>query len=115
MQKIDNKSIEAYHAQFPLIVKTRLHELHLLLQKELPEAEICFRYNMPTFRNTKNIVHYAAYKFHIGFYPSPRPISFFKNELQAFKTSKGAIQFQHNSLMPWKLIKAIVRYRLKHM
>lgn len=115
MSTVAFKSIDAYHAQFPQEVKTRLQKLFQILQQELPGAEICFRYNMPTFRYTKNVVHYAAFTAHIGFYPTPKPILFFKKELSTFKTSKGAIQFQHNQPMPWELIKTIVRYRLKQV
>jgi uncharacterized protein YdhG (YjbR/CyaY superfamily) len=69
-------------------------------------------YGMPTFYLNGNLVHFAAYKNHIGFYPAPSGISNFSEELKPYKTSKGAIQFPLDKVFPKELIQRIVKFRI---
>jgi len=68
---------------------------------------------MPTFRLNGNFVHFAAYKNHVGFYPTPSAIERFKGELSSFKTSKGAVQFPLAEPIPLALVKEMVRFRVE--
>jgi uncharacterized protein YdhG (YjbR/CyaY superfamily) len=68
---------------------------------------------MPTFALEGNLVHFAAFKKHIGFYPTPSGIEQFKDELSAYKVAKGSVQFPLDEPIPYELVKAIVAYRVK--
>jgi uncharacterized protein YdhG (YjbR/CyaY superfamily) len=105
-------TIDEYHALFGPEIQLLLSELRKAIQQAAPDATEAISYNMPTFKQRKNLVHYAAYKNHIGFYPSPKPIIHFQKELEDFNTSKGAIQFPIDAPLPLKLIHKIVRYRV---
>lgn len=72
-------------------------------------------YGMQAFRSNEYIVYFAGYKNHIGFYPKPRPIEHFAEQLKSYKTSKGAIQFSHNQPLPLKLMEEIVKWRMSHL
>lgn len=106
------KSIDEYHATFPANVQKLLTQLCKAIQQAAPQATETISYNMPAFKFHRNLVYYAAYKKHIGFYPSTRPLIVFKDELSAYKTSKGAIQFPLDKALPIALIKKIVKFRL---
>jgi uncharacterized protein YdhG (YjbR/CyaY superfamily) len=81
-----------------------------------PKTDELIAYGMPTFKlNGKNLVHFAYYKNHIGFYPTPSPIEKFKNKLKDYKYSKGAIQFPLSEDLPLNLIKEIVVERVKEL
>lgn len=112
MDKQQFSTIDEYHALFATEIQLLLAELRKAIQQAAPDAIEVISYNMPTFKQHKNLVHYAAYKTHIGFYPSPKPIIHFQNELQDFQTSKGAIQFPIDAQLPLELIQQIVRYRV---
>jgi uncharacterized protein YdhG (YjbR/CyaY superfamily) len=103
----------AYIAQFPAQTQTQLQRLRAIIRSVLPDAEETIAYSMPAFRQRVNIVYYAGYGHHIGLYPSSAPIAQFANDLKGFKTSKGAIQFPLDKLLPEKLIKRIVKWRLQ--
>ena len=107
------KTIDEYVATFPKNVQSILEELRQAIRESAPEAEEAIRYQMPTFRLNGNLVHFAAYKNHIGFYPTPSAIERFKGKLSAFKTSKGAVQFPLNEPIPFALVKEMVRFRVK--
>jgi uncharacterized protein YdhG (YjbR/CyaY superfamily) len=68
---------------------------------------------MPTFTLKGNLVHFAAFKNHIGFYPTPSGIEAFKNELSVFKGAKGSVQFRLNQPIPYDLISRIVQFRVR--
>ena len=78
-----------------------------------PDAEECIRYGIPTFRFHGNLVHFAAYRNHIGFYPTPSAIAAFRTELLRYKQAKGSVQFPLNEPIPVDLIRRIVRFRVK--
>jgi uncharacterized protein YdhG (YjbR/CyaY superfamily) len=98
-------SIDDYHLTFPKDVQIILQKLRKQIKKTAPKAEELISYNMPAFKLHSVPVYYAAYKEHIGFYPTPSPIKFFKEDLKKYKTSKGAIQFPLNEPLPMALIK----------
>jgi len=104
--------IEAYLETFPVDVQALLRQLHSTIKELVPEAVESFKYGMPTFELNGNLVHYAGYKHHIGFYPAPDAIVEFEAELKSYKTSKGAIQFPLDSPLPIELIQRIVHFRV---
>lgn len=107
-----NKEIDQYIKNFPKEIQSLLKKIRETITKAAPNAEEKMSYGMPTYFQKKNIVHFAAYKNHIGLYPSPKPIVAFKDELVNFKTSKGAIQFPLDKPIPYNLIKEIVKFQV---
>lgn len=106
-------SIDEYHASFPDEVTPLLSIIRKAIQEAAPQSKEVIAYNMPAFKQNRVLVYYAAYKKHIGFYPTAKPIEVFKKELKDYKTSKGAIQFPLDQKLPIGLIKKIVRFRVK--
>ncbi|NTU81722.1 MAG: hypothetical protein HGA45_20475 [Chloroflexales bacterium] len=106
------RSIDAYIATFPADVQVRLQELRATIRAAAPEAEEAISYQMPTFRLHGNLVHFAAHKGHIGFYPAPSGIAAFQERLVRYKSSKGAVQFPLDEPLPLDLVAAIVRFRV---
>jgi len=107
-----NPAVDAYISQFPDEVRSILVQLRELMLKEAPEATERIAYGMPTYSMKKNLIHFAGYKKHIGIYPTPDGIEAFKDELAAYKNSKGAVQFPLDKPMPWDLIRKIIKYRV---
>lgn len=106
-------SIDEYIAQYPLDVQQKLTEIRVLINQLAPMAIEKISYGMPTFHHIQNLVYFAAYKNHIGFYPHSEAIVVFAEDLKNYKTSKGAIQFPIDKKVPMSLIKKIVLFRLK--
>ena len=106
------KSIDDYINQFSGDIKIRLESIRAAIKKAAPNATEVIIYGMPAFKMNKVLVYFALNKNHIGFYPTPNPIKVFSEELKAYKTSKGAIQFQFTEPLPLKLISKIVKYRV---
>lgn len=106
-------SIDEYHAMFPEEVRLLLDEMRETIRKAAPAAKEVISYNMPAFKMDGVLVYYAGYKSHIGFYPTPKPINVFKEDLKNYKTSKGAIQFDLEGGIPKALVKKIVKYRIE--
>lgn len=104
--------IDEYIKKFPEEVQVKLQVLRSVIRENAPEAVEKISYGMPTFYLNGNLVHFAAYRGHIGFYPAPSGIEAFKDELAVFKTSKGAIQFPIDEELPLDLIKKIVQFRV---
>jgi uncharacterized protein YdhG (YjbR/CyaY superfamily) len=105
-------SIDEYIATFPDDVRGKLQELRAVIRASAPEAEEKISYQMPTFALNGNLVHFAAFKRHIGFYPAPRGIQEFEKELSAYERSKGAVRFPIDQPLPLELISKIVRFRV---
>lgn len=105
-------SMDEYILQFSTDVQRILQELRLVIKDTAPEAEEKISYQMPTFYLHGNLVHFAAYKNHIGFYPTPTGIEKFKDELSFYKSSKGSVQFPINEPVPFELIRKIVEFRV---
>lgn len=104
-------SIDEYIATFPEATQTILEELRATIKAAAPDAAEKISYQMPTFFLKGNLVHFAAFKNHIGFYPAPSGIEAFKDELSKYESSKGAVQFPIDKPLPLKLISKIVQYR----
>ncbi len=105
-------SIDAYHAAFPPEVQLKLGQLREIIRANAPQAVETISYHIPIFKQEQNLVHYAAYRNHIGFYPTPGAISAFAKELAGFTTSKGAVQFPIDQPLPVELIAQIVLFRV---
>lgn len=107
------QTIDEYIDQFPEDVKGILNELRQTIRDAAPQAEETINYQMPTFTLNGNLVHFAAFKNHIGFYPTPTGIEAFKKELSVYKGAKGSVQFPIDQPLPLSLIREIVAYRVK--
>lgn len=106
-------TVDEYVSGTPEPGKTKLKELRSLIRKIVPEASEVISYSMPAFRMYGVLVWYAAYKNHIGFYPSSSGIEAFRTELSAYKWAKGSVQFPMNEPLPVKLITRMVTFRKK--
>jgi uncharacterized protein YdhG (YjbR/CyaY superfamily) len=108
------KTIDEYIAEFPKEVRDVLEELRRVIRESAPGAKEAISYGMPTFKLNGNLVHFAAWKNHVGFYPAgPSAIEAFKKELSPFKQSKGTVQFPLDKPIPFDLVKKIVKFRVK--
>lgn len=111
----DNKSIttiDAYIAQFSPEIQEKLQSLRKSIRETAPDTGEKISYGMPTFTLNGNLVHFAAYKTHIGFYPTPSGIEAFKEKLSEYKYSKGAVQFPISKPLPFDLVQEIVAFRV---
>jgi len=106
---------DAYISAFMPEVQVLLQQMRATIHSAAPLAEETIAYGMPTFRQRVNLVYFAGYKHHIGFYPTSAPIVHFANDIKGFKTSKGAIQFPLDKPLPVKLIKRMVKWRLSEV
>ncbi len=107
------QTIDEYIAGFPPDVQVILQQVRATIREAAPGAEETIKYRMPTFLLDGNLVYFAAFKNHIGFYPIPTGIEKFKKELSAYKTAKGSVQFPLDKPMPLALIRKIVKFRVK--
>lgn len=107
------KTIDEYISVFPKDIQEILKKIRATIQKAAPGAEETINYQMPTFTLKGNLVHFAAFKNHIGFYPTPTGIEKFKKELSAYKGAKGSVQFPLDQPIPYSLIGKIVTFRVK--
>jgi len=105
-------SIDEYIATFPAEIQKILEELRATIKSAAPDAEEKISYQMPTFALKGNLVHFAAYKNHIGFYPAPRGIEEFKQELSIYEGAKGTVRFPIDKPLPLELISRIVKFRV---
>ena len=106
------QTVDDYIREAPEEVQEVLQTLRRVIQEEAPEAEEAIRYQIPTFILHENLVHFAAFKNHIGFYPVPSGITAFQQELASYKQGKGSVQFPLDQPMPYDLIRRIVRFRV---
>jgi uncharacterized protein YdhG (YjbR/CyaY superfamily) len=113
MEKVVYKDIDQYISTFPEDVQVILENIRKTVHEVAPDAIEAISYQMPTFKLKGNLVHFAAYKKHIGFYPTPSGLTGFKEELSKYPTSKGAVQFPLDRPIPYDLIKRIVEYRVE--
>jgi uncharacterized protein YdhG (YjbR/CyaY superfamily) len=104
MAKLKPRTIDEYIAMFPTDVQKILENLRQLIRETAPEAEETIDYGIPTFKLNGNLVHFAAFKNHIGFYPAPSGIEAFKKELSLYKQSKGTVQFPLDKPIPIDLV-----------
>jgi uncharacterized protein YdhG (YjbR/CyaY superfamily) len=107
------KNIDEYIAGFPTDVQRILQEIRSVIRTAAPDAEEAIKYRMPTFVLNFNLVHFAAFDKHIGFYPTPSGIEEFKDELSGYHNAKGSVQFPLDKPVPFSLIRKIVKFRVK--
>jgi uncharacterized protein YdhG (YjbR/CyaY superfamily) len=109
---IGSIQIDEYISTFPQEVQLILEELRAVIKTSAPDAEEKISYQMPTFTLNGNLVHFAAYKKHIGFYPTPSGIQAFKEELSNYEGAKGSIRFPIDKPLQLELISKIVIFRV---
>ena len=107
------QTIDEYIASFPGDVQEILQKIRMTIHEAAPDATEKISYQMPTFYLHGNLVHFAAFKEHIGFYPVPTGIKKFEKELSVYKQGKGSVQFPLDQPMPYDLIRKIVEFRVK--
>ncbi len=108
-----SSDIDEYIRAAPPEVQDILRKMRQVIKAAAPQATEAIKYRMPTFVFHGNLVHFAAMKEHIGFYPTASPIVVFRQELSRYKTSKGAVRFPIGERIPFGLIGKIVRFRVK--
>jgi len=106
-------TIDEYIEGFPKDIQGILEKLRVTIRKAAPEAEETINYAIPTFTLNGNLVHFAAAKYHIGFYPAPSGIKAFKKELSVYEGAKGSIKFPIDKPLPLSLVSKIVKFRMK--
>ncbi len=107
-------TINEYIQTFPPEIQDILAKIRQTIHQTAPEAVEAITYQMPTFKlKGKNLVYFAAFKKHIGFYPLPSGIKSFEKELAPYARSKGTVQFPLDKPIPYDLIEKIVRFRVK--
>ena len=105
--------IDDYISGFPNDIQKILQQVRSTIKKAAPGAEETIKYSMPTFTYKGNLVYFAAFKNHIGFYPAPTGDASFKKALSDYKTGRGSVQFPLDKPMPTDLIVRIVKQRIK--
>ena len=105
-------SIDEYIAGLPAEVGARLSALRATIRRHAPDAVERIGYRIPTFYLNGNLVHFAAFERHVGFYPGPTGIAAFRRELGRYKSAKGSVQFPHDEPLPLELVAAIVEFRV---
>jgi len=107
------QNIDEYIAGFPDDIQRILQKIRTTIKRAAPEAEEAISCQMPTFRLDGNLVHFAAFKHHIGLYPTPSGTQRFRAELSPYETGKGSIRFPLDKPIPYDLITTIVKFRAK--
>ncbi|MBK6792569.1 MAG: DUF1801 domain-containing protein [Anaerolineales bacterium] len=108
--------MEEFIARYPATVQVILQKIRAVIHKSAPRAEEAMSYGIPTFKlNGKNLVHFSAFKEHIGFYPTPSGIEKFKKELAVYEGAKGSVKFPLDKPIPYALITKIVQFRVKEV
>ena len=105
-------SIDDYIAGHPPAIRARLRAMRATIRKHAPDAEERISYRIPTFYLGGNLVHFAAFDRHVGFYPGAAGIAAFKQALAQYKSAKGSVQFPHDEPLPLALVAEIVRFRV---
>jgi uncharacterized protein YdhG (YjbR/CyaY superfamily) len=111
-KKTGPTTIDQYIEGFPKEIRIILSELRSAIRTAAPQASEKISYQIPTFYFNGNLVHFAAYKTHIGFYPTSSGIAAFQKELAKYKTAKGTVQFPIDKPLPLDLIKRMVKFRV---
>jgi uncharacterized protein YdhG (YjbR/CyaY superfamily) len=105
-------SVDEYIQTFPEDIQKILQEVRATIKAAAPEAEEKISYQMPTFFLKGNLIHFAAFKNHIGLYPTPSGTEAFKRELSIYQGAKGSVRLPIDKPMPLKLISRIVKFRV---
>ena len=112
-KQIPPKNIDEYISRFPEDMQAILNMIRATIRDAAPDATEAISYQIPTFKLEGNLVHFAAYKHHIGFYPTSSGIEKFKKELSNYKGAKGSVQFPLDQPIPYDLIHKITEFRVK--
>ena len=112
MAKTNYKTIDEYIATFPKETQKILEEIRATIKAAAPEAEEKISYQMPTFYLNGNLIHFAAFKNHIGIYPTPSGTQAFKDEISRYQGAKGSIRLPIDEPMPLELIGRIAKFRV---
>ena len=107
------ENIDEYIGGFPKEIRAILRRIRNTIRKAAPQAEEIISYRMPAFRQNGNLVYFAAFKKHIGFFPTSSGIEAFKQELSIYEGSKGSVRFPFDKPLPFGLISRIVKFRVK--
>lgn len=113
MNKNIPKNFDAYAAHFPKATQQLLRQMRQTIRKAAPKAREKISYGMPAFALEGNLVYFAAYKRHIGFYPGTAAIAAFKKQLSEYKGAKGSVQFPLHQPLPLAVVARIVKFRVK--
>ena len=108
-----SKEIDKFIAAYPEEVQAVLNKVRATIRAAAPGAEETINYGIPTFTLNGNLVHFSAFKTHIGFYPTPTGIEKFKKELSKYEGAKGSVKFPLDQPIPYELIEKIVKFRVK--
>jgi uncharacterized protein YdhG (YjbR/CyaY superfamily) len=111
MKRSEGNPVNAYIAAFPPAVRRTLNELRAAIQAAAPDAQETISYGIPTFDLHGHLVHFAAYREHVGFYPDPSGIRAFQKELSGYDTSAGTVRFPLGRPLPLALVRKIVKFR----
>ncbi len=111
--RVKFNNIDDYVASFPQETQLILEKLRLTIRKAAPDAKETINYGIPTFTLKGNLVHFAAFRNHVGFYPTPSGIEAFKKELTVYEGAKGSVKFPISELLPFDLVRKIVEFRVK--
>jgi uncharacterized protein YdhG (YjbR/CyaY superfamily) len=106
-------TIDEYIAAYPPEVQAILQQVRTTIREAAPDAQEVIKYRLPTFTLKGNLVHFGAFKEHIGFYPTPSGLEQFREELSAYEGSKGAVRFPLDKPIPFDLIREITKFRVK--
>jgi uncharacterized protein YdhG (YjbR/CyaY superfamily) len=107
------QTIDEYIAGFPEDLREILEKVRETIRQAAPEATEKISYQMPTFYLNGNLVHFAAFKKHIGLYPAPSGVAAFQEELAPYVKAKGSIQFPLDKPIPYDLIARITAFRVQ--
>ena len=107
------KNIDEYIKNFPTDVQKILARVRTTIKKAAPGAEEAMKYGIPTFVLNGNLVHFGAYKEHIGFYPDPKGIKELQKELAPYQAGKGTLKFPLDTPIPYDLITKVVKLRVE--
>jgi uncharacterized protein YdhG (YjbR/CyaY superfamily) len=109
----NHPDVDAYISLFPGPVQAKLSAMRRTIRKAAPEAEECISYRMPAYRLGGMLVYFAAFRHHIGFYPTASGIRAFKRDLVGYKQATGSVQFPLDRPLPLGLVARIVRHRVR--
>ncbi len=107
------RTTDEYIKTFPKDVREILEKIRQTIREAAPDAVEAISYQMPTFKSRGNLVHFAAFKSHIGFYPTPAGTAAFEKQLSRYKGGKGSVRFPLDEPMPYELIRKIVVFRMQ--
>ena len=106
------QDVDSYIARFPAAVAERLSAMRAAIRAQAPLATERIAYGIPTFHLNGNLVHFAGFAGHVGFYPGPTGIATFASALKRYRSGKGSVQFPHTEPLPLDLVAKIVLFRV---